>query len=71
MLEMDLETAFELLKATVKQSEALDKARHFDLTLVSSHDRENYIDAIKRIQKAIRLKEVTQEFVEKRTSLKL
>lgn len=71
MLEMDLETAFELLKTTVKQSVALDKARHFDLTLVPAQDLDKYILAIKRVQKAVRLKEVTQEFVEKRTSLKL
>ena len=71
MLELDLETAFTLLKSTVKQSVALDRARHFDLTLVPSQDRDQYIAALKRIHKAIRLKEITQEYAEKRTTLKI
>lgn len=68
---MDLESAFDLLRAIVKRSEALDKARHFDLTLVPAQDRLKYYSALKRIQKAIRTQEVTQDFVEKKTTLKL
>ncbi len=70
MSEMDLESAFDLLKNIVKQSEALDEARHFDLTLVPALERDKYLIAFIRIQKAIRSKEITLEEVEKRTTLK-
>jgi hypothetical protein len=69
--ELDLESAMELLKSIVKESTALDKARHFDLTLAPSHERDKYLAALKRVQKAIRLKEVAQDYIEKRTTLKI
>lgn len=70
MSEMDLETAFDLLKTIVKSSEALDKSRHFDLSLVAADKRNTYLLALIRIQKAIRSQETTQDYVEKRTTLK-
>lgn len=70
-LELDLESAIDLLKNIVKESEALDKSRHFDLTLVPAGDRNMYVAALKRIHKAIRLKEVTADYIEKKTTLKI
>lgn len=70
MSEMDLESAFDLLKTIVKKSEALDDARHFDLTLVPALSRPKFQSALIRVQKAIRTKEITQDYVEKRTTLK-
>lgn len=68
--EMDLESAIELLRKTVKRSEALDRARHFDLTLLPAEDRLKGFSALKRVQLALRNKEVTQEYIEKKTTLK-
>lgn len=68
--ELDLESAFDILKSTVKKSEALDQAFHFDFTLVPAEKRHICVKALKRVQVALRNKEITQEYFEKRTTLK-
>lgn len=68
--DIDLESAFEILKSTVKKSEALDQARHFDFTLIPAGKRLQCVKALKRVQQALRNKEITQEYFEKKTTLK-
>ena len=68
--DIDLESAFEILKLSVKKSVALDQARHFDFTLIPAAKRGQCIKALKRVQQALRNKEITQEYFEKKTTLK-
>lgn len=72
LAQWDLTTAqaMALLSKITKKSEALDGAKHFDLTLVPATERPQYVAALKKIYHVIKMGELTQEEFERRVGLK-